>query len=265
MYAELTQRGLSAQTIQHTHRVLSEALSHGVQWGMVGRNVAALATPPRPQRRRQEMWDARIINRFLEVSKDSRFHDIYQLAVLTGMRRGELVGLKWESVDLENGQLNVVNTLQRIDGIGLVEGQPKTPLSNRRIAISVRAQALLRNVRTRQLEQRLQAGPMWEKKGFVFTQANGRPVEPGKVTNDFSKIVRVNDLPGLTLKGLRHAHATLLLVAGVPAKVVSERLGHSNIGITMDIYSHVMPEMQEEAVKAFDEALRDNKMPTIAH
>ena len=261
MYASMLERGLSARTVVHTHRVLSEALSHAVKWGVLTRNVADATTPPRPQRRDLAMWDARTINQFLEVSNESRFHDFYHLAVLTGMRRSELAGLQWESVDLVRRKLSVVSTLLPILGKGLVKGQPKTGKSRRAIALSPDAVSLLHSIRGRQIEQRLAAGGAWQNTGYVFSQSDGTPVNPDKVSVDFSYIVRKAGLPQLTLHGLRHAHATLLLTAGVHLKVVSERLGHSNIAITADTYSHVLPGLQEEAALALDQRLASGRDP----
>ena len=138
-----------------------------------------------------------------------------------------------------------------------MEGNPKTLLSRRMIALSPKAVSLLKSIQRKQIEQRLAAGPIWDNTGYVFTQKNGRKVDSDKITRDFTRIVRENDLPKITLKDLRHAHATLLLVAGVHPKVVSERLGHSNISITMYIYSHVRPGMQEAAAQA----LADERAP----
>ena len=173
----------------------------------------------------------------------------------SGMRRGALVGLQWRYVNLEDRWLSVATTLQRINGRGLVLGTPKTKNSRRTIALSRDAVELLKSVRTRQLENRLAAGPAWQDNGYVFCQKTGKPLHPDRVTNEFSRIVRRAGIPYLSLKGLRHARATLLLSSGVHPKVVSERLGHSNIGVTMDIYSHVMPGMQEAAAHALDERL----------
>jgi integrase len=261
MYADNLERGLSARTVLHTHRVLSEALSHGVRWGVLTRNVADAATPPRPQRHEMEMWDADTINRFLMAACVSRFHGLYHLAVMTGMRRSELCGLRWDNVDLVAGKLSVTRTLQRILGKGTVEGQPKTGKSRRSIALSHGAVNLLHAVRGRQIEQRLAAGDTWQITGYVFTQADGTSVEPDKVSADFARIVRGAGLPHLTLHGLRHAHATLLLTAGVHPKVVSERLGHSNIAITMDTYSHVLPGLQEQAAQVLDQLLAGGRRP----
>ena len=252
IYADMLQSSLSAQTCLHAHRVLREALSHAVKWGLLARNPADSVDPPRPERKPVAMWDAATIQSFLAAAQFSRYRDIYELAVLTGMRRGELLGLKWPAVDLESRNLQVVSTLQRMNGRGLVEGPPKTSKSRRSIALSPAAVRLLRAVRTSQLEHRLAVGPAWSDTDYVFAQANGRPLHPDNVSNDFHSIVAASDLPHLTLHGLRHAHATLMLTAGVHPKIVSERLGHSNIAVTMDTYSHVLPGLQEAAAEAVD-------------
>ena len=255
MYSDMLDRGLSARTVLHVHRVLREALGHAVKWGSLARNPADASTPPRPQRRELRMWDIETIHDFIDAAQDSPNCDFYHLALLTGMRRGELCGLKWEDVDLTSGKLMVVRTLQRIYGKGLQEGQPKTGKSRRSIALGQEAVKLLHEIRCRQIEHRLKAGPLWQNAGYVFAQADGRPVDPDALTHHFEAIVRKAGLPHLTLHGLRHAHATLLLTAGVHPKVVSERLGHSNIAITMDTYSHVLPGLQEAAAQALDERL----------
>ena len=181
------------------------------------------------------------------------------------MRRSELAGLKWDHVDLVNGRLSVIATLQRIIGQGLVAGQPKTPRSRRSIALASDAIELLHSLRGRQIEQRLDFGELWMNSGYVFTQEGGKPINPPSVSKDFASIVRKAELPHLTFHGLRHAHATLALTAGINPKIVSERLGHSNIAVTMDTYSHVLPGMQEAAAQAVEDLLaraRINRLDT---
>ena len=163
--------------------------------------------------------------------------------------------LQWPEVDLVARTLAVTRTLQRIRGRGMVEGQPKTGKSRRSIALSPDTVTLLHTIRGRQIEQRMAAGDAWQNMGYVFTQADGAPVEPNKVTQSFARIVQDADLPHLSLDGLRHAHATLLLTAGVHPKIVSERMGHSSIAITLDIYSRVLPGLQEQAALALDQHL----------
>src|SRR5918996_855827 len=159
MYAALLEkRGLSNRTVLHVHRVLSEALKHAVRWGVLARNPTDATTPPRAEQEQLEMWDEPTINLFLEAVTGHRFQDFYLLALLTGMRRSELCGLKWDNVDLVAGRLSVVSTLQRINGKGLVEGQPKTRRSRRSIPLSRQAIDLLHAVRGRQIEQQIEAG-----------------------------------------------------------------------------------------------------------
>ena len=255
MYAGMLERDLSATMVVQLHRILREALSHAIKWGLLNRNVTDAVTTPRLQRQEMEMWDADTINEFLEQASTSKFRDVHHLAVLTGLRRSEICGLKWENVDLIAGRLAVVATLQRITGKGLVEGQPKTARSRRSIALSPVAVSVLHGVRGQQMEQQLEARDVWQNLGYVFTQADGTPIAPDMISKDFCAIVRKTGLPHLTFHGLRHAHATLMLTSGVHLKVVSERLGHSSIAVTADTYSHVLPGLQEAAALAVDERL----------
>jgi len=255
MYAALLERNLSARTILHVHRVLSGALEKAVQWDLLVRNPAKATTPPRPENEQMAMWDVESIKGFSEAAQTSLHRNYFELAILTGMRRSELSGLKWDAVDLGSGRLMVLNTLQRLNGRGLVDGRPKTPKSRRSIALSPNAVTLLKRIKTNQFECRLAAGPAWSNTDYVFTSADGNPIDPDALTHEFHDIVTRAGLPPMTLHGLRHAHATLLLMKKIPAKVVSERLGHSNIAVTMDTYSHVLPDMQEEAALAIDDGL----------
>ena len=252
----MLERGLSNTTVVHLHRVLKQALSHAVRWGVLTRNVADATSPPRAQQKQMEMWDIPTIHRFLDLCPHSRFGDFYNFAVLTGLRRSEICGLKWKVVDLPTMRLSVVTTLQRIKGHGLVEGTPKTIRSRRSVAVAPETVDLLHGVRGRQIEQSLEYGPLWENTGYVFTQVDGSPIIPDRATQAFAHLVRKHRLPHLTLHGLRHANATLAMTAGINPKVVSETLGHSTIALTLDLYSHVTPNMQVEAAQAVANLLR---------
>ena len=201
------------------------------------------------------MWNVEEINGFLDAAINDKFYPVYHLAVLTGLRRSEIFGLKWEAIDLVSSTLRVIRTLQRITGHGLVEGQPKTQRSRRPISLSPNAVDLLHGVRGTQIEHQLAYGDLWNNTGYVFTQQDGTPIDPDRISKVFPKLVKAQGLPHLTFHGLRHAHATLALGAGVNPKIVSERLGHSSVAITMDIYSHVLPGMQEEAALAVERKL----------
>ena len=171
------------------------------------------------------------------------------------MRKGELAGLKWANVDLEKGRLQVVNTLQRISGRGLVLGVPKTERSRRSIALSAAAVGLLHQVRGKQTIPKAEIADAWTQSGFVLTHQDGMPLDSEVVSKAFTKLVKEAGFPDLTMHGLRHTHATILLEQGVNPKVVSERLGHASVATTMDIYSHVLPDMQEKAAQAIDTVL----------
>jgi integrase len=255
LYAEMQSRETGTSSILATHRVLKEALGHAVKWNTITRNVADGVSPPRVERKTMPMWNVSDINHFLDATTGNHFFPVYHLAVLTGLRRSEIFGLKWDAVDLAGATLRVVRTLQRITDHGLVEGQPKTDRSRRSIALSPAAVELLHGVRGTQMEHQLDYGVLWSNTGYVFTQLDGSPIDPDRISKEFPKLVKAHGLPHLTFHGLRHAHATLALSAGINPKIVSERLGHSSIAVTMDIYSHVLPGMQEEAALAVERLL----------
>ena len=256
IYSDMLGRGLSNTTVVQLHRILKEALSHAVKWGILTRNVSDATSPPRIERKEMPMWDIETINHFLTVVRASRFGDLYYFAVLTGLRRAELCGLRWDSVDLPGSRLSVVNTLQRIPGHGMVDGQPKSSRSRRSLAISPESVALLNDVRKQQVEHQLELGELWQRSGYVFTNVDGSSIIPDQVTQGFARLVRKSGLPHLTLHGLRHAFATVSLTAGVDLKTTSEMLGHSTIAITADIYAHVLPQVQQAAAAAVGQLLK---------
>jgi integrase len=250
--------GLSARTVLHVHRVLSTALRQAVRWQLLARNPAEAVRPPRPTRAPVQALDEEQTARLLAAAKGSPLHAPVLapvlVAVMTGLRRGELLALRWSDVDLEAATLSVAQTL-RVTHSGLVFAPPKTGKSRRLLALPPLVVETLREHRTRQLEERLRLGPVWEEHGLVFPGPDGRPWHPDTFTSAFRALcpragvkVRFHDL--------RHSHATQLLKAGVHPKIVSERLGHSTVGITLDIYSHLLPGMQEEAVGRLEAALR---------
>jgi integrase len=255
IYAGMIKRGLSNRTVDALHKALSIALNTAVKQGILKRNPLDNVIAPKVSKKEVEIWDSEIRAEAIKVLKESQYGDFYQLGLITGMRRGEIAGLKWAAVNLANHQLQVVNTLQRITGQGLVNGQPKTERSRRSIALSADTVALLHEIRGKQMTQQIEISDAWTDSGYVFTDADGLPLDPNLMTRAFKKIVTTAGLPKLTIHGLRHTHATMLLEQGVNPKVVSERLGHASVATTMDIYSHVLPDMQEKAALAIDKAL----------
>jgi integrase len=251
----MIKRGLSNRSVDALHKALSIAFNTAVKQGTIKRNILDAVIAPKVIKKEVEVWDTETRAKAMTILRESQYGDFYQLGLMTGMRRGELAGLKWANVNLASKHLQVVNTLQRITGQGLMNGQPKTERSRRSIALSPDTVSLLHEIRGKQMTQQLEVADAWTDSGYVFTHPDGMPIDPNLATRAFKKMVTTAGLPKLTIHGLRHTHATILLEQGVNPKVVSERLGHASVATTMDIYSHVLPDMQEKAALAIDAAL----------
>lgn len=254
-YNEIQANGRSARTALHCHRVLREGLQHAVKWGLLARNAADAAEAPRPARYEVMYIGPEEVRRLLSVADATPYGALVQLALTTGLRQGELLGLSWENVDLDAGTLCVRQTCQWLPRQGFIFRQPKTHRSTRPVALPPSAVETLRRHRMKQLEERLAAGPAYQYNDLVFANPVGAPIHPSNLRRAWLQIVGTAGLRGLRFHDLRHTHASLLLQQGVHPKVVSERLGHSAIGITLDIYSHVAPGLQAEAASRFDELL----------
>ena len=249
-------QGLSNKTASLAHSALRRSLADAVEDGQLLTNPAARVRAPRTNRKTAPVWGAEEIDKFLKVSATNPFCEFFELAILTGLRRSELAGLRWANVDLESKTLRVVETLQRVDGQGLVTGEPKSHRSRRVVTLSVRAVTLLSSVRIRQLEQRMKAGSVWNEGGdYVFADAAGNPLDGGRVSKEFRRLADSIGAQEATLHSLRHAHASLLISQGTHIKAVSERLGHASTSFTLDTYAHLLPGMQEAAAEAIDAAL----------
>ena len=247
--------GLAVLSVKHHHRLLSEALSYAVQMEMLVRNPALVVKQPKTDTKEMKVLDWDGVKQLLETAKGSPYYHLFHLALYTGLRRSELVGLKWQSVDLERGSLSVIRTLQRVPGVGLVELEPKTKRSKRAISLSKSALEALRLQGTLQAKQKLAAGPAWQDAGYVFARPDGQPLSPDAVTHAFKRIMESLGIPNVRLHDLRHTHATRMMKQGWNPKIVSERLGHVGVGITLDTYSHVIPGLQEDAAAMLDETL----------
>jgi integrase len=260
LYAELRRSGaragapLGAETTSKVHRLLHRAFKDAERWGLVARNPAALATPPRAGRPSRDAWDARELARFLEHTAGDRDSALWVLLAITGLRRAEALGVPWTEVDLDAGQLSVRQTLAYV-GSKPVLSEPKTASSRRLVVLPGEAVAALRVHRAQQLQERLAAGGGFADGGLVFCDPHGQPLKPATVSRRFERLVREVGLPQLTLHGLRHTFATLALRAGVPSKVVAEVLGHASARTTEDIYQHVTPGMQADATARVAELL----------
>ncbi|HEV2125170.1 MAG TPA: site-specific integrase [Chloroflexota bacterium] len=211
LYADLEAVALSNRSIHHTHRVLRLALSQAVRWGLIVRNPCDGATPPRPGRAEMRVLTQEQVAVFLDATRDHPSHALYVLAVTTGMRQGELFGLKWADIQLDEGKLMVRRALQRQNEAGLVFIEPKTARSRRTILLSQRAISALREHRRRQLEERLRQGPEWQDADLVFCNAIGLPPDPGWQRQVFRQTLKQLGLPVIRFHDLRHTAATLLL------------------------------------------------------
>jgi integrase len=252
-YRSMLDRGLSPRTVQYTHAVLHRALKQAVRWGLVPRNVCEDVDRPRLQREEMHPLDREQARRLLKAAEEDRLEVLYVLALHTGMRPGELLGLKWDDVDLNatGGSLRVNRALS--DGKLTAT---KTKRSRRRIDLSAGSVAALKAHRKRQLEERMQKAGLWRDHGLVFPSAVGTPLSHRNVVRAFKGLLKRAGLPqSIRLYDLRHTCATLLLSSNVHPKYVQELLGHASIALTLDTYSHVLKGMDGGIGGAMDEAL----------
>ena len=270
LYAELlagtSRRALSPRTVAYIHTILHRAFRDAVRWNLIVRNPADQADAPRARpsdRVSARTWSGEEIGRFLDATASSRHAPLWRLIATTGMRRGEALGLRWEDVDLTKRRLSVNRTLVEIadyrsGDTGLAWGTPKTARGRRSISLDPETVAELRTHRARQHQERLAAGVGYADQGLVFSSRTGEPLHPKVVSNQFRKAVARHDMPYLSVHGLRHSWATLALQAGIHPKIVQERLGHSTIAITLDIYSHVNPAMDADAADTVAALIRSH-------
>jgi integrase len=215
----------------------------------VPRNAAEAVDPPRPDKKERPTLTLEETRLFLKTAKRDRFYALYVLAIHTGMRRGELLGLKWGDVDLDRGVLQIKRALTPR---GKSFNQPKSAKGRRRIGLTPESVEALKRHRVAQNEERLRRGRLWQDHGLVFPSQVGTPMHPDNfVKRSFKPLLERAGLPRLAFHDLRHTFASLMLLNREHPKVVQEMIGHSQISTTLDTYSHVLPDMQEEAVKRF--------------
>jgi len=242
-------KGLSAMTIHHVHACLHKACKDAVRWGHISRNPLDAADPPRKQgegAREMRTWTKEQLKAFLGAVAGERLSPLWHVIAMTGMRRGEAIGLRWSDVDLEAARLSVRRALIPTSR-EVVVSEPKTAKGRRVIALDLGTVEVLKAQAARQLEEQRDWNEAWVESGLVFTAETGAALDPESVSRYWRQAVKRSLLPPIRLHDLRHTHATLALQAGIHPKVVSERLGHATVSITLDTYSHAIPAMQEEA------------------
>jgi integrase len=256
LYAKKLEEGLSAQTVRHLHAVLRRGLNEAVRQGVIPRNVATIARPPKAPRHEMQVLTATQVQTLLDSLEGDRFEALYTVALSTGMRLGELLALRWRDVDLTCGRLKVRQTLHYLRKGGYVFAEPKTSGSRRSIDLTAAALHALKRHRVHQMEQRLAIGAAWQDNDLVFPREDGAPAMDTSITGYHHKRVLARaGLPTVRFHDLRHTAASLMLAGHVDAKTVSAMLGHASVRITLDVYAHVLPGMQQSAVAVLDAAL----------
>jgi integrase len=247
--------GLSAQTVLHHHRLLREALKQAVLWQLVGRNVADAVEPPRPEFHEINALDEARTMWLLEAAEGTRLHTAILLAISTAMRRGEILAVRWDDIDLAAGLLRVRRSLEQTKA-GVSFKEPKSRRGRRPITLPSLAIEMLKVHREAQREIKTALGTDYQDNGLVCCREDGSIWPPSAFTSAYRDLLRRRKIENIRFHDLRHSHASQLLRSGVSPKVISERLGHAKVGFTLDVYSHLLPGMQEEAALKIDAGLR---------
>lgn len=256
-YVRWREAGLSAHVVRGAHLRLSQALDYAVRTKLLLHNPARDVKPPRITRPKFDHWNPDESARFLRASAEDYLYPLWELLLREGMRRGEALGLRWRDVNLERGSAHIVQTVipdKANKGAARIQARTKTASGSRSVRLSEETVAALREHRRLWLSRKL-ASVEWQDIDLILCTRDGGPINPDNLGRSFSAIVKAAGLRRIKVHELRHTSATLLLLAGIPAKVVSEKLGHASIAITLDCYSHVLPDMQDEATVRMSEIL----------
>jgi len=250
-YSSRLNSGLSARTVRYHHALIHIALQTAVKWGLVSRNVADAAEPPKFKRSQMQTWNEYEVNQFLEAAKDTQYYALFYTALFTGMRRSELLALRWQDIDFIYSQIYVCRSLHHLKDGSYVFTQPKSERSRRTIALPPSAFLVLSEYRKAKDTDALLLDKPITDTDLVFSNL-GKPLRPNTVTYAWARIAARAGVKVIRLHDARHTHASLMLKQGIHPKVVQERLGHASIQMTLDTYSHVAPGIQEAAANRFD-------------
>lgn len=253
--ADMNQKGLSPQTVRHCRAILKNALGKAVKWGLLHRNPADGTTPPRPDKRKMRALTPDEVELLLSAAQQSNWYMPIFLSLWTGMRRSELLGLRWRDVDLVLGTIHVALAMHRLKGGLTIYEEPKSRWGRRSLPMPPSLTILLRDHSTRREATCRSMGSSLDLDEQILMWPDGRSMLPNSLSHAFSRIAQKAGLTGVRLHDMRHSHASLMLREGVPAKVIQERLGHASISTTMDLYAHLLPGIQEEAAIKFDRAM----------
>lgn len=247
--------GLSERTVLSIHRIIYSALGQAVKWQLVIRNVAEAVEPPKAKKYKAEFLNEEQAVQLIKCAKSTDIYIPIILAIYTGARRGEILGLNWNNVDLENGTIKIIDNLCSTEN-GIIIKQPKTDSGIRTIAISETLVNELKKHKIKQMENKMKFGNEYEDNNMVCCYEDGHLFNPKRFSAKFNELLKKNKLPHIRFHDLRHSHASLLVKMGIQPKEISSRLGHSNIGITMDLYSHVYEEVDREVADRFDKLIK---------
>jgi len=245
--------GLQPRTIARCHSVLNQALMQAAEWGIVSRNVCTLVKRPAIAKRPASVWNREEWRAFLEQAKGDAIAPLWYFLAVEGMRRGEALGVRWSDVNWERSTVHIAQSVipDKSDrGAAIIRTRTKTAAGSRSVRLTAETLAILEGHRDRQRFQRQTAGNVWKDNDLVVCTSTGTPINPNNVTRSYGRLVMLAGVPRIRVHDMRHTAATMLLRASVPAKIVSERLGHATIAITLDTYSHVLPDMQGVAAEA---------------
>lgn len=249
-YAAWQAAGMSPRMVHRCHLVLSQALAQAVRFGILTRNVCADLELPTLARSKPAVWSPEELAAFLDVAARDPMAPLWFLLGLEGMRRGEALGLRWGDVNWERSAVHISQTVipdKANRGAAVIRSRTKTSAGARSVKLTPDTLAVLIEHRDRQRFQRQAAGDAWHDHDLIVCTATGTPVNPNNVTRSYNRLVMLAGVPRIRVHDLRHTAATLLLRGGTSAKIVSERLGHATVSITLDLYSHVLPDMQDQA------------------
>jgi integrase len=261
-YTAMTKAGLSARSVRYHHVVLHKALATALKWGLVVRNAADGVDVPRAHPGEMQTWDGSELNKFLEAAKSTQYHALFYVALFTGMRRSELLALRWQDIDFIYSQIYVNRSMHQLKDGSFVFTAPKTDKSRRTIALSPSTFLMLESYRKAQEVECKMLGVTLQDSALIFSTL-GKPLRPNTVTRAWGMLAAKAGVKVIRLHDARHTHASLMLKQGIHPKVVQERLGHSTISITLDTYSHVAPGLQEAAAKRFDDAVQIKHNNTV--
>jgi integrase len=255
LYAIKLENGATPSRVRYIHAVLHCALNQAVKWDYIDHNPTKKVNKPKQPRKEINSLSVEQVRKFLAKSHGTRYGTLFYLAVSTGLRKGEILGLRWSDIDWDSKNLRVQRQLQRVHGKGLIFNKPKSRSGRRLIMLGTSTIDRLRAHKDHQQIEIESTKDGWKALDLIFPESNGSPTKPRKTNRYFKKILFEASLPDIRFHDLRHTSATLMLQCGVHPKIVQERLGHSRIAITLDTYSHVLPSLQEDAAQKLDELL----------